>query len=81
MNEWRMKARGFGGEDRARSTGESRLEGDRFEKATQRAPCESQNSSRTADANANESTRIADRLRMGSPSYVSNLLACVDSKL
>ena len=24
---------------------------------------------------------IADRLRMGSPSYVSNLLACVDSKL
>ena len=57
--------RGFGGEDRARSAGESALAGDRFEKATQRAPCESQNSPPTADANANESTMDSGSLKNG----------------
>ncbi len=34
-----------------------------------------------APANADEPSMVADRLRIGSASYVSNLLSSVDSKL
>ena len=47
--------------------GESTLAGDRFEKATQRASCESQNSTPTADADANESTMDSQSLKNGQP--------------